>query len=164
MTVQHWRFSATIVVGMMVLCGSAMHAQGLGPGGATARCVDGKFSMQKTQTLACRDHGGVTTWFGLASQGAQSESKKPDAFAQLEAIISHEPSYSVIRADPDGSVIGRGTDSAKVALYSYFTDYLNTERGESGCRRSSNHCVTCTIPGHRIYCTNVDKFLPLPPF
>ncbi len=140
-------------------------AQGLGPDGATAKCVDGSYSRSKSQKDACVARGGTAAWYGLAPQGASpSGPAKRDVFASLEFIIAKEPPFSVIRADPDGSVIIRSADSSKVAAYSTFTDYLDKEHQESACRRSSSHCVTCTIPGHRIYCTNAPQYLPLPPF
>lgn len=159
------RVTSVVVAGLVLGIGPVLAAQGLGPGGATARCADGRFSTSKSEKTACDNHGGIATWYGVSTQAAPTSApKKPDVFERLEEIIAQEPSNSVIRADPDGSVILRGNDSAKVAAYSYFTDFLDKEHGESGCRRHSNHCVVCTIPGHRIYCTNVDKFLPLPSF
>lgn len=150
---------------LIVLGTSKLEAQGLGPNGATARCSDGRFSTSRSEKSACAAHGGVATWYGLAPEaGATSASRKPDVFAKLEEIISQEPNNSVLRADKDGSVILRSADSNKVAPYSLFTDFLDKEHQESACRRSSAHCMTCAIPGHRIYCTNVAKFLPLPPF
>ncbi len=161
MTMQHWGLSTVIGTALMFAKGSALHAQGLGPSGATARCIDGKFTTQRSKTVACSEHGGILTWYGLADSTHHS---KPDVIALLEAEIAHEPPNSVMRADHDGSVLLRAADSAKVVPYALFSDYLDKEHQESGCRRFSSHCVSCTIPGNRLYCTNVAKWLPLPPF
>lgn len=153
-----------IVLGLMVAGSPCVAAQGMGPHGATAKCNNGKYSTARSMRAACEKENGIAQWYGLAPEGSPSRSAKPDVFASLEAIIAREPPFSVIRADPDGAVILRSADSSKVAPYLTLTDYLDKDRQESACRRSSNHCVTCRIPGHRIYCTNVPHFLPLPPF
>jgi hypothetical protein len=159
------RVVSFVVVGFSVtMIAPGLAAQGLGPSGATARCQDGRFSSQKSESVACKDHGGIATWYGLADSSGSHASKKTDVVALLEAAIAQEPPNSVIRADPDGSILLRSTDSAKVDPYSLFTEYLNQAHQESACRRMSGHCVACTNPGHRIYCTNVAKWLPLPPF
>jgi len=153
-----------VVAGFVIGTGQVLAAQGLGPSGATARCQDGRFSIQKSETVACKDHGGIATWYGLEDSSRTHAAKKTDVVALLEAAIAQEPPYSIIRADPDGNIILRSTDSAKIDSYAFFTQFLDQVHQESGCRRTSGHCVTCTIPGHRIYCTNVAKWLPLPPF
>ena len=163
MAMQHWRLSVGFVSGLILLKGSLLGAQGLGPSGATARCQDGRFSSQKSKTVACSNHGGILTWYGLADSTARHASK-PDPIALVEAAIAQEPPNSVIRADHDGTILLRSADSAKVDPYVLFTDYLDKEHKESACRRVSGHCVSCTVPGHRLYCTNVAKWLPLPPF
>ena len=153
------------MLGLIVAGSTHVAAQGLGPNGATAMCSDGHYSRSKSEKDACVAHDGLAVWYGLAPQGGSpSGPAKRDVFAGLEVIIAQEPPFSVIRADPDGSVILRSADSSKVAAYSSFMEYLDKERQESACRRSSSHCVTCTIPGHRIYCTNAPQYLPLPAF
>jgi len=153
------------VLGLVLAGVPHVAAQGLGPKGATAKCVNGRYSMAKSIKAACEKDFGIAVWYGLAPQeGPATEHAKPSIFVNLETIIAQEPPFSVIRADASGAVILRSADSARVAPYSSFTDYLDKEHQESACRRASNHCVTCTIPGHRVYCTNVPQYLPLPAF
>jgi hypothetical protein len=154
-----------MVVGLIMVCTTGLAAQGRGPKGATAKCINGKYSTSKSMRSACKDDFGIAVWYGvLPQEGPSTTPAKPDVFVKLEALLAQEPPYSVFRADKDGVVILRSADSAKVAQYSSLIDYLDKEHQESACRRASNHCVTCTIPGHRIYCTNVAQFLPLPAF
>ena len=156
-----------VLVGMFFvcgICGPALAAQGLGPGGATAKCSDGSFSHNRIQGMACRDHDGLVTWFGLAPNEAVAAQKRADVYAVLEVQMSQEKPNIVARADLSGSIADRFTpDSADVAHYPSFMVYLDHVRQLSGCRKMSNRCALC--PGvHQIYCTNVAAFLPLMAF
>lgn len=164
-TGRHLHFVSLAVITLIAADTRCLVAQGLGPKGATAKCINGKYSTKKSMKTACTSDFGIAVWYGVARQeGPPTGPAKPDIFVKLEALIAQEPPFSVIRADKDGTVILRAADSAKVAPYLSFTDFLDKEHQESGCRRSSSHCMRCAIPGNRIYCTNVPQYLPLPAF
>lgn len=157
-----------LVVGLIVVGSTALAAQvgqGLGPKGATAKCINGKYSMSKSRKAACQDDDGVAVWYGLAPElGAAAAPTKPDVFARLEAMIGQELPNTVLRSDKDANVTDRWVDTTKYATYASLMEYLDKEHQESACRRTSSHCVSCTIPSRRIYCTNVPQYIPLPAF
>src|SRR5262249_53926389 len=155
------RVDRFVVIGAIVMFAPGLAAQGLGPGGATAKCEDGTYSHHKIQGLACRDHDGLVTWFGLAPTEAVAAQKRADVDAVLEERLSQEKPNIIARADLSGTIEDRFTpDSADITKYPSFMAYLDHEHQQSGCRKMSNRCALC--PGsHRIYCTNVAAFLPL---
>ena len=88
--------------------------------------------------------------------------QEPDVLARLEVTIAKDPPNTVLRADKSGSVKERFVvDTNESSLYSSFAQFLAQRRDETGCKKSSKHCVTC--PNGQIYCTNVSPFLLLPP-
>ncbi len=154
-----------MLLGVIMVSSTCLAAQGLGPDGATAKCINGKYSKSKSMKAACHDDFGVAVWYGLVPpEGPPPAANKPNIFVKLEAGMAQELPNTVFRADKDGKVTDRWADSVVNARYQSLLDYLDKEHQESACRRSSNHCVTCTIPSHRIYCTNVTQYLPLPAF
>ncbi len=152
------------LIGMLLFSAPALAAQGLGPNGATAKCQDGAYSHNKIVGLACRDHDGLSVWYGLAANEAVAAQKRADVYAVLEEQLSQERPNIVARADLTGKIEDRFTpDSVDVAKYPSFMVYLDHVRQISGCRKMSNRCALC--PGVRqIYCTNVAAFLPLMAF
>ena len=58
------------------------------PKGATALCVDGTYSMAKSQQGACSSHGGVKTWLASdtkeATKVARTEAKTDRKIARTE--------------------------------------------------------------------------------
>ena len=156
------RIGVLVTAGLLSTAGLA--AQGVGPGGATARCQDGAFSHSKIQSEACRDHDGLQVWYGLAQNEAVAAAKRADIYAVLEDAMTREAPNIIARADLAGTIQDRFTaDSADIAQNLSFMAYLDRVRQVSGCRKKSNHCALC--PGTRqIYCTNIPEFLPLTAF
>src|SRR5215510_5452088 len=158
------RVNSFVAIGAIVAFAPGLVAQGVGPGGATAKCQDGAYSHNKTQGMACRDHDGLEVWYGLAPTEAVAAQKRTDVYAVLEDRLSQEKPDIIARADLSGAIEDRFTpDSADVARYPSFMVYLDHVRQQSGCRKMSNRCALCPV-AHRIYCTNVAAFLPLMAF
>jgi hypothetical protein len=58
----------------MLACGAYAQAPAKAPPGSTAQCNDGSYSNAARRSEACRQHRGVKTWLGTASEAVQTQS------------------------------------------------------------------------------------------
>ena len=55
------------------------------PKNATAQCVDGTYSMAKSQQGACSSHGGIKTWYGSAPKAEGTAGRAERKVERTEA-------------------------------------------------------------------------------
>jgi len=89
------------------------------PKDATAQCADGTFSKAKTKQGACSKHGGVKTWFGVASESAPSSAPapQPPSTPATKTVTTKETSTK--RVASSANAAQNATAKCKDGTFSY---------------------------------------------
>jgi Spy/CpxP family protein refolding chaperone len=73
--------ASALALGVSTLDVASASAAQRKPKNATAQCVDGTYSMAKSQQGACSSHGGVKTWYGGTETKAEAKVPKTETKA-----------------------------------------------------------------------------------